>query len=330
MTKVSICIPTYNRVHLLPLAVESVLEQTDPDWELIICDDGSTHGTAQLIQKYDHTRIKYIRHVHNIGKSNNMGSGFAAATGEYFLKFDDEDRLTPEFLARTIPILAANPEVDFVGTDHWIINSEGMRDEKATALNSLKWGRKSLVEGVVDNLLEVVFVKQSFQIGATLFRRKTLAEVGFMRPDWQNCEDNDLFVRLALAGKTGYYLPALLMEYRFHTEQVGIDRAIPYLQDKLRYLESFQFDTNLEKVRQQRLADTQQVLGLRLIENGHTLQGRELVQLSTVVLGNSPKATLGLILSYLPLSWRQLAWKLLRQSRFQDYSQKVRETVTSW
>lgn len=55
------------------------------------------------------------------------------------------------------------------------------------------------------------------------------------------------------------------MEYRFHTEQVGIDRAIPpYLPDKLRYLESFQFDTNLEKVRLQRFADTQQVLGLRL------------------------------------------------------------------
>ncbi|MBC6417544.1 MAG: hypothetical protein GDA44_01480 [Prochloron sp. SP5CPC1] len=47
-----------------------------------------------------------------------------------------------------------------------------------------------------------------------------------MRPNWQNCEDNDLFIRLALAGKTGYYLPALLMEYRFHPKQVGIDRAI--------------------------------------------------------------------------------------------------------
>lgn len=53
------------------------------------------------------------------------------------------------------------------------------------------------------------------------------------------------------------------------------------------------------------------------------------MQLSTVVLENYPKATLGLILSYLPLSWRQLAWKVLRQNRFQDYFQKVREPVTS-
>ncbi|MBC6417543.1 MAG: hypothetical protein GDA44_01475 [Prochloron sp. SP5CPC1] len=82
-------------------------------------------------------------------------------------------------------------------------------------------------------------------------------------------------------------------------------------QYKLRYLESFEFDNNLEKVRQQGIAATQQVLGLRLIENGQTLQGRELVQTSTVVLGNSPKATLGLILSYLPLTWRQLAWKVV-------------------
>jgi GT2 family glycosyltransferase len=82
-------------------------------------------------------------------------------------------------------------------------------------------------------------VKQSFQIGATLFRRQTLQELGYMLPNMQNCEDNDLFVRLALAGKKGYYLPELLMEYRVHAEQQGINRAIRYLSDKLQYLESY-------------------------------------------------------------------------------------------
>ncbi|MHC5831383.1 MAG: glycosyltransferase family protein, partial [Nostoc sp.] len=105
--------------------------------------------------------------------------------------------------------------------------------------NSHRWGRKNLPAGIVDNLLEVVFIHQSFQIGATLFRRQTLQELGYMQPNLQNCEDNDLFVRLALAGKKGYYLPELLMEYRSHAEQQGINRAIPYLFDKLRYLESY-------------------------------------------------------------------------------------------
>jgi GT2 family glycosyltransferase len=94
----------------------------------------------------------------------------------------------------------------------------------------------------------------------------------------QNCEDNDLFVRLALAGKKGYYLSELLMEYRVHAEQQGINRAIRYLSDKLQYLESYKFESEkLEKIRQNRLAETQLLLGLRLIETGETQKGRKLV-----------------------------------------------------
>ena len=77
-------------------------------------------------------------------------------------------------------------------------------------------------------------------------------------------------------------------------------------------------------MRVKKLASTQQALGLRLIEKGETAKGRELLAKSTQILGNSPKATLGLLLSSLPLSWRQKIWHLFRQTRPQDYSEKVR------
>jgi glycosyltransferase involved in cell wall biosynthesis len=314
MPKISICIPTFNRIKLLHFAIDSVLQQTYQDLELIICDDGSRDGTPKLISQYTDSRIRYIRHSQNIGKSNNMRSGFEAATGEYFIKFDDDDRLTPDFLARTTTILDQDPSIDFVGTDHWIIDIDNIRDEVKTQENSRRWGRTSLSAGVVNNLLEIVFIQQSFQIGATLFRRQTLSELGFMQPNWQNCEDNDLFVRLALAGKKGYYLPELLMEYRVHAEQQGINRAIPYLQDKLQYLSSYKFQSdNLEKVRLQRLAETQLLLGLRLIEKGEVQKGRELV-----FAGKSfshAKAWSGLGLSFLPESVREKAFEVLRQVR---------------
>ncbi len=303
MPKVSICIPTYNRAYLLPFAIESVLKQTYQDLELIICDDGSRDETSELMANYTDNRIRYIRHSQNIGKSNNMRSGFAAARGEYFIKFDDDDRLTPDFLERTVVVLENDLSIDFVGTDHWIIDINNLRDEAETKVNSRRWGRANLPEGVVDNLLEVVFVNQSFQIGATLFRRQTLESVGFMQPNWQNCEDNDLFVRLALGGKKGYYLPELLMEYRVHGEQQGINRAIPYLFDKLQYLESYKFEfEDLEKIRLQRLTETQLLLGLRLIERGDTQKGRELVLAGKSV--SRVKTGMGLVLSLLPLGVR--------------------------
>ncbi|MDH6056255.1 glycosyltransferase family 2 protein [Umezakia ovalisporum] len=312
MAKISVCIPTFNRQNLLPYAIESVLQQSYQDFELIVCDDGSTDGTPELMSQYTDNKIKYIRHWQNIGKSNNMRSGFDAAQGEYFIKFDDDDRLTTNFLARTAGILDQDSRIDFVGTDHWIIDIENIRDEKKTQENSRRWGRANLKPGVVDNLLEVVFINQSFQIGATLFRRQTLQELGFMLPNIQNCEDNDLFVRLALADKKGYYIPELLMEYRSHAEQQGMNRAIPYLFDKIRYLESYQFDIDkLEQVRQYRLAESQLLLGLRLIEKGETQKGRELVLAGRSF--STAKTLIGLGLSFLPVGLRGRVINLLRQ-----------------
>ncbi len=314
MPKISICVPTFNRVNLLSFAIESVLQQTYQDFELIVCDDGSQDSTPELMSQYIDGRIKYIRHPQNIGKSNNMRSGFDAAEGEYFMKFDDDDRLTPDFLSRTVVILEKDSSLDFVGTDHWVIDLNNFRDEEKTQKNSQRWGRTSLSAGVVDNLLEVVFVNQSFQIGATLFRHQTLQELGFMQPNWQNCEDNDLFVRLALAGKKGYYLPELLMEYRFHPEQQGINRAIRYLDDKLRYLANYKFESEkLEKIRLQRVRETQLLLGLRLIEKGETRRGRDLV-----LAGKSfspAKAWTGLGLSLLPVRLRSQAFSSVRRMR---------------
>lgn len=312
MAKISVCIPTFNRQNLLPYAIESVLQQSYQDWELIICDDGSTDGTPELMSQYTDHRIQYIRHPQNIGKSNNMRSGFDAAKGEYFIKFDDDDRLTTNFLARTAAILDQDAGIDFVGTDHWIIDIDNIRDESKTQENSRLWGRDNLKAGIVDNLLEVVFINQSFQIGATLFRRQTLQDLGFMLPNIQNCEDNDLFVRLALADKKGYYLPELLMEYRHHAEQQGIDREIPYLFDKIRYLENYQFESDkLEKIRQHLLAESQLLLGLRLIKQGETQKGRELILVGKSF--STTKALTGWGLSFLPMGLRGKVFNALRQ-----------------
>lgn len=312
MPKISVCIPTCNRVYLLAGAIASVLAQTYTDFELIVCDDGSTDSTPLLMSEFVGHGIRYIRHSQNIGKSNNMRSGLAAARGEYFIKFDDDDRLTAQFLERTSAILDKDSSIDFVSTDHWVIDINNQIDESLTKLNSHSWGRTELSAGIIQDLLTTVFVKQSLQIGATLFRRSVLEEVGFLRANWQNCEDNDLFVRLAIAGKRCYYLPELLMEYRFHAQQHGCDRAIPYLTDKLHYLTGYEFDTEkLESVRLKRIAETQLALGLRLIEVGETQKGRQMVRSGKSV--SEAKMWAGLGLSLLPVEWRGKAFEVVRE-----------------
>lgn len=329
MVKVSISIPTYNRANYLQHAVNSVLQQTYSDFELIICDDGSTDNTSQLVNSWNDPRIRYLRHPQNIGRSRNMRSGFDTAIGEYFIKFDDDDALTPEFLSKTVAILDSNPAIDFVCSDHWIINAHGVKQEKATQENSAKWGKDRLKEGIIPDLVRETFLHQSLQVGSTLFRHTCLQQVDYMRPQADGCEDFDLLVRLSLAGSQGYFLPELLMEYRFHGAQTSLKQDIHFLSAKVFCIDSYHFtDADLEELRVKKLAGTQQALALRLIEKGETVKGRELLQQSVQVIGNSLRTRLGLFLSYLPLGWRQLALNLFRQNRPKDYSEKVRQ-VTS-
>ena len=111
------------------------------------------------------------------------------------------------------------------------------------------------------------------------FVKKILDEVDFLLPNIQNCEDNDLFVRLALNNKNGYYLPLILMEYRFHEEQNTLDRSIVYLEDYLNYLNRFNFnDKIVEDYRKTRINTTTIFLALRLIEQGQTTKGRKYIK----------------------------------------------------
>jgi glycosyltransferase involved in cell wall biosynthesis len=311
MPKISVCIPTFNRAHFLPEAIASVQAQGESDWELIVCDDGSRDETYQVMERIEDPRIRYIRHPQKIGKSNNMRSGYEAATGKYFVKFDDDDRLMPDFLEKTSRVLDENPSAGLVATDHWVMDEMGKIQYEWSQTNSEKWGRSQLKSGMLPDLLNQVFVIQSLQIGATLWRSDALRDLDYMRQDWQNCEDNDLFVRFALSGRSAYYLSERLMAYRFHTEQQGIDRAIPYLTDKLNYLDAYRFEEiDIESIRRSRFSETQLLLGLRLIEQGETDRGRELVHLGRSA--SKVKAIVGLILSHLPKEFRRSAFRLVR------------------
>lgn len=329
MPKVSVCVPTYNRAEILPYAVNSVLNQTYRDFELLICDDASPDHTAKVVAQWNDSRIRYIRHPQNIKRSRNMRSGFDAARGDYFIKFDDDDALTPEYLEKTVAVLDAQPSVDFVCTDHWVINARNQRDQAATQANSAKWGKDRLSHGIIDDLLKETFDYQSLQVGSTLFRKASLEAVDFMRFEADGCEDFDLLVRLAIAGKAGFFIPEKLMEYRFHGGQTSLRQDIHFLSAKLFCLNSYRFSDrpDLEQSRLAKANGLRQVLALRLIEKGESKKGRQLIQELQQAGALSSRAKAGLALSYLPIALRQLVFQGFRKARPKDYSERVRDTA---
>lgn len=95
----SLIIPTHNRAHLLPRAINSVLAQTDGNWELIVVDDGSTDDTKAVVSKYSDARIRYVYQT-NRQLNGARNTGVRHADGQYAGFLDDDDELLPDHLAR--------------------------------------------------------------------------------------------------------------------------------------------------------------------------------------------------------------------------------------
>ncbi|MGD1027444.1 glycosyltransferase family 2 protein [Candidatus Binatus soli] len=110
MSKVTVIIPTYNRAHILSQAIESVLAQTMGDFELVIVDDGSTDGTAEIVRGFSDSRIRYIQQA-NAGPGMARNRGVAEATSQYVSFLDSDDLWTPDKLSSCLTFLSNHPEV---------------------------------------------------------------------------------------------------------------------------------------------------------------------------------------------------------------------------
>jgi glycosyltransferase involved in cell wall biosynthesis len=110
--KTSIIMPTFNRSHIITVAIQSVRAQTDPDWELIVVDDGSTDNTERVINNLRDPRIKYVFQK-NAGASKARNQGLAVATGEWVAYLDSDNELLPHYLAVMHKCLAEQPDKIF-------------------------------------------------------------------------------------------------------------------------------------------------------------------------------------------------------------------------
>jgi glycosyltransferase involved in cell wall biosynthesis len=124
---VTIGLPVYNGENYLAGAVESVLGQTYSDWELILADNASTDGTADLCRSYAERdpRIRYIRHRTNRGAQYNHNFVVKRGQGRYFKWMGHDDAMRPGFLARCVPLLDADPTLALVTSGVEIMDRAG-------------------------------------------------------------------------------------------------------------------------------------------------------------------------------------------------------------
>ncbi|MCD6400322.1 MAG: glycosyltransferase [Anaerolineales bacterium] len=122
---VSVIIPSYNREHQVGRAIQSVLDQTYKDFEIIVIDDGSIDNTEKVVKSFNDERVKYIRQGSNGGAAAARNTGIKIAQGEYIAFQDSDDEWFPEKLEKQMKVFEdASPEVGVVYTGMWKINRE--------------------------------------------------------------------------------------------------------------------------------------------------------------------------------------------------------------
>ena len=116
LLKVSIIIPCYNYGHFLPDSIGSALAQEGVEPEVIVVDDASTDDSAAVAQRFadGDLRVAVLRHQQNSGQVISFNDGYAAATGEFIVRLDADDMLTPGSLARAVALFDAFPSVGLV------------------------------------------------------------------------------------------------------------------------------------------------------------------------------------------------------------------------
>ena len=134
---VSVIIPTYNRPHYLREAVDSVFAQTYPSTEILIIDDGSLDGgahTKSALKRYlspdsSSPQIPQVTYLYqeNGGLVSAVNRGLRLAQGEYIQRLDDDDRLLPEKITRSVEVFQAHPAVGLVATGYYHIDTAGKR-----------------------------------------------------------------------------------------------------------------------------------------------------------------------------------------------------------
>lgn len=242
MCKVSVIIPTYNHANPIGEAIQSVIDQTYTDWELLVVDDGSMDETAQVVAKFG-GQVKYIRQD-IAGACVARNTGFTASRGEYITFLDSDDRMLPHNLEILANLLEAHQDVGVAyGWGYFCRQEIGQRElmdyqriqEEIPPQIDVPWDGAerhpvgTMIEG---QILPQLLIEDSILLGGNLIRRSCIQAIGGFDTRIHFMEHWDFFLRLAMAGFTFACCRQAVMLYRNHSGNRFHD-SISMLQDHL-------------------------------------------------------------------------------------------------
>jgi len=206
-----VVIPAYNAGSYIQDCLSSVLAQTDPDFEVLVVDDGSTDSTAAQVKAVTDPRIRLIQRP-NGGLAAARNTGIRAARGALVAFLDADDRWCPEKLAAHRQALDCHPEASVSYDWAAFIDAQGQRTGLCMAQSHIQLTHEALL------------LKNYLGNGSTaVVRRAVLEQVGGFDETLKRLVDQELWIRLTHKGHHIQLVPAVLTEYRTHAQSFTAD-----------------------------------------------------------------------------------------------------------
>lgn len=208
MPLVSVIIPTFNRARFVGRAIDSVLSQTFQDFELIVVDDGSTDGTAELLSKnYPNIRI-FLQPNRGVASARNLG--IRNASGELIAFLDSDDEWLPRKLEKQVSLYDSHEPFFICHSDEiWIRNGCELKQQ---AKHKKQGGR------FFERALERCLISPS----SVIISRALLDKVGLFDESLLAAEDYDMWLRITAFHTVRFVEEALIIKHGGHSDQLSV------------------------------------------------------------------------------------------------------------
>jgi glycosyltransferase involved in cell wall biosynthesis len=306
MSHFTVIICTYNRAHLLSRAIQSVLAQTEPDFELLIVDDHSEDETAQVVSSYEDKRIRYLKREQNGGSSATRNEGIRAARGRFIAFLDDDDEYLPDYLAEARQAFAQAPaEVGAIFCKTILVEDDPQSERIIGERVPTPPPHKDRSEASL-----YLLRRQTLSSGWGLtVRADCFATVGLFDENLEAAVDWDIFIRMA-RHVDFHVIPRALVKQHKHAGPQLTDPTPRRYRARARILQK-----NLEAFRHDPVvyAELCSMLSLLHYRAGDKAEARKVL---SSVLRRSPanwrswrRLLLGELLGALPAAFQVKAWR---------------------
>lgn len=208
MKKVTVFIPCYNAQGYIIECIESILNQSYQDFEILIVDDGSTDQSVACIQALGDDRIKVVQNKVNIGISKTLNKGFELTKTPYLVRQDADDVSHPQRLKELVGFMEANPSVDICGSAY------------STLPNLKTVIHPEYHADIVANLFKYTCITH----GTAIFRNTRILELNVRYESNFDCSEDYRFFTRNVNSLTYHNLKNVLYYYRSHDLQISQDK----------------------------------------------------------------------------------------------------------